>query len=353
MVMARCGASVFEEMLEASEQIRISDGETRRWSGQCGGERVDIRVFGRFPCDSLFRSLAFLEGGGNECGALEVRCVGFDDTVLNRPIWRDDDLHLLGDAGTSGARLYHDDGPRRFLATSRRVTVAFDLGRSLAIISVHGYDAAVERSAYTAFRTLLHWFTAGRGKCLIHAAAVGDHRGVVLITGPSGAGKSTTSLACLGTGLRFLADDYCVVDASFPPVAYAISCTARVSRSSLAMLPDSFLYDLDQSAGYDDKRPVSVGGAFPETLMTSGVVRAIAACEVSPGGHWDLQRVPSARVFRALAPYTLFQSAGDGTRILSRMAQLVGSCATWRLSLGRDTARLAELVDTMLGAGME
>lgn len=353
-VLTQWGPSVFEEMLKASEQIRVRDGQTRRWSGLCGGEPMSIRALGRFPGDSLFHSLAF--PGGREIGrrALEIRCVGVDDdTVLSQRIWCDDDRHRLGEAGNSGARLYRDHGTHRFLATCRRVTAAFDSERSLAILAAHGDDPATERSAYTAFRILLHWFTARRGKCLIHAAAVGDHRGVVLITGPSGAGKSTTSLACLGTDLKFLADDYCVIDASSPPVAYAISCTARVNRASLELLAEPFSRENHQPAAFGEKRLVRVGNAYPESLMASGVVRAIAACEIAPDGRCSLQRASGASVLRALAPYTLFQSAGERTQTFSHMARLVGSCTPFRLSLGRDTARLPELVDTMLRAATE
>ena len=50
------------------------------------------------------------------------------------------------------------------------------------------------------------------GLVLLHAAAVGDADGVVLLVGNGGSGKSTTSVVCSQAGLGFLADDFCLLE---------------------------------------------------------------------------------------------------------------------------------------------
>src|SRR5262249_11008520 len=86
-------------------------------------------------------------------------------------------------------------------------------------------------------RCLLHWWAQSRGCQLVHAAAVGDERGAVLITGKSGIGKSTTALACLEQGLSYLGDDLVLLQLDPAPWVHSLYATAKVHRHQLARLP--------------------------------------------------------------------------------------------------------------------
>lgn len=79
------------------------------------------------------------------------------------------------------------------------------------------------------------WF-ATRGIHLVHAAAVGDRRGAVLLAGRSGSGKSSTALRSLQFGLNYLSDDYVLIDPHDWSV-YSLYNTGKVDKPGLQRLP--------------------------------------------------------------------------------------------------------------------
>ena len=82
------------------------------------------------------------------------------------------------------------------------------------------------------------WWLADRGLQLTHAAAIGGAHGAAIIASPSGSGKSTTALACIGGPLRYLADDYCVIEPSTTnPVVHSLYCSGKVATGDEQRFP--------------------------------------------------------------------------------------------------------------------
>jgi len=87
-------------------------------------------------------------------------------------------------------------------------------------------------------QTLFHWALGEFGWQIVHAAAVGNASGGVLLIGSTGAGKSTTALSCLAqAGLRFLSDDKCLVRLAPQPQAFALFSSAKIKGDMLPRLP--------------------------------------------------------------------------------------------------------------------
>jgi len=80
------------------------------------------------------------------------------------------------------------------------------------------------------FRTILHSWMRGAQRYFVHGAAVGYAEGGVVISGKSGSGKSTSALACLGSPLKFLGDENCLVNANSSGGfdVHGVYCTAKV-----------------------------------------------------------------------------------------------------------------------------
>jgi hypothetical protein len=104
-----------------------------------------------------------------------------------------------------------------------------------------------ERAALV--QTLFHWALGEFGWQIVHAAAVGNASGGVLLIGSTGAGKSTTALICLAQkGLRFLSDDKCLVRLQPEPQAFALFSSAKIKGDMLERLP----HFRSLLAGWDD-----------------------------------------------------------------------------------------------------
>jgi hypothetical protein len=141
-----------------------------------------------------------------------------------------------------------------FLARSRirgyvdgPVRVSFDaMARVLNLLDREGGEAFVYAADVSViphyfdrapFHPILSWWTADHGIALLHASAVADDTGAVVIAGASGAGKSTTALTCLSAGLRILGDDACAVRLDPEPTAYSVYSRAKLEPDALARVP--------------------------------------------------------------------------------------------------------------------
>lgn len=71
---------------------------------------------------------------------------------------------------------------------------------------------------------------------LLHSAAVGVDGSGVLIAGRSGSGKSTLSLSCLHCGMDFVSDDYTLISASGPLMAYPLFTQGALNPDMLERL---------------------------------------------------------------------------------------------------------------------
>ena len=131
--------------------------------------------------------------------------------------------------------------------SSRRIRSAFhwieyslnlmDVERRVGMFWVRSDEHVPYWTKASPLRTLLHWWTNANGAHLLHAAAVGDEDGALLITGKGGVGKSTTALACLTSGMQYVADDYLVVRLDPEPRVYSLYSTAKLDHPQLARFP--------------------------------------------------------------------------------------------------------------------
>ncbi|MEY2447622.1 MAG: hypothetical protein QOH79_1098, partial [Acidimicrobiaceae bacterium] len=153
------------------------------------------------------------------------------------------------------------------------------------------------------------WWALGPEVLFAHAAAVGSTEGAALIMGASGSGKSTTSLACLGAGMGFISDDYCLVRDD-PPVVHLLAPTARVHAHELALLgdlSDSAVTQRQRDGAPTEKALLYLHRVVPERLVQSAPVRVVLLPEFAEERSPRLVRVSAADALRAVAPAALWQ----------------------------------------------
>ena len=184
-------------------------------------------------------------------------------------------------------------------------------------------------------RTLLHWSMGRFGCQLMHAAALGNRGGGVLLAGKGGSGKSTTALACLAAGVGFAADDYCLLeeDGLFVSSLYA---TAKLKWDNLERVPSA---RVALEEGPRDPRGKAIFYPYehwPERIVKRIRVRAVLLPRVGRGVTSCCRPVSSREGLRALALSTMSQLPGAGEPNLRRMQKLLAQVPCFELELGSD-----------------
>jgi hypothetical protein len=184
-------------------------------------------------------------------------------------------------------------------------------------------------------RASLHWALNGDGRNLVHAAAIGDENGVILLAGKGGAGKTTTTIACVLDGMRFVGDNYVLASFEPEPVVHALYRNVKLRPGTLELLPEleSAVDSLDIEEG--EKYIVDVGRWRPEQVVSGVPVRAVVVPEVIGSGETRVVPTSGIEALLALAPTTIYQLPHNGGA-LGAMADLARTVPTFRLELGGD-----------------
>jgi hypothetical protein len=180
-------------------------------------------------------------------------------------------------------------------------------------------------------RPALYWALGGEGRHLVHAGAVGDDRGGVLLAGARGSGKTTVALAALAHGLGFVADDYLLLHAIDEPEAVSLYSTVSICAAPAA----------------GAKIVVDVTSLRHGSLRESLPVRAVAVPRIR-GGRARLRRLSPAEALRAWAPTTVFQMPFDDGAALASLGAVVRRVPCFALDVGDDWAELARAVEQVL-----
>jgi hypothetical protein len=211
------------------------------------------------------------------------------------------------------------------------VTLA-DLPSRTVLYRVPSHEAVPWWERATPLRLALSVALRADGRHVVHAGAVGDDRGAVLLVGPRGSGKTTVALAAVESGLGFIADDYALLDAG--PLA-----TVSSMYSTLSVPGD---------ASDNSKQVVDVDAVRPGALRGSMPVRALIAPRTGAGPA-GLRRISPAAALLAWAPTTALQFPFDEGAVVASLGAVARQVPCFALDIGHDPGELARAVEQVLG----
>ena len=335
----------FDSAMECCDTATARSGAVVRHV-DVAGTRVELVFSGERLLPSLFPALAHLE----------IPIAGPPDVSLH--VWDTESTGVAVPPPPVRWESFTDRGDIWGLS-SRRVRSAFhwiecslnllDLQRRVGMFWVRSDDQLPYWTKASPLRTLLHWWTKANGAHLLHAAAVGDENGALLITGKGGVGKSTTALACLTSGMRYVADDYLVVRVDPVPRVYSLYSTAKLDRPQLARFPDLARLVRNRDTP-DDKVVVHLYPELADRISRSLPLKAIAqpsfsgepATTFGPASTLGLQRAASFTTLSQL-PH-----AGHATHLF--IERLVAAVPGFSINLGTDLERLPRDIGAFLGS---
>jgi hypothetical protein len=326
--------------------------------------RVRLRFAGADVADTLLAALA--ARAADDDGVVQVHAsiaVWEESACPERAVpfpWRHADIGPGGLVrGSTGDRVLAIHEP-----ASGALTLV-DTQRRALLHRVRDYRAVPWWERAAPLRPALFWALGGNGRHLVHAGAVGDDRGGVLLAGASGSGKTTVALAALTHGIGYLADDYVLLHSNPTPTAYSLYNvvsvravvtatahslyrTAKLDGGHLERFPTlarTVRFPPESEAG--EKAVLDVAAVMPEQVRAALPVAAVAVPRIR-GGRARTRRVSAAEALRALAPSTVFQMPFDDGRVFASLAALVRSVPCFALDVGDDQAELAHAVAGIL-----
>jgi hypothetical protein len=197
-------------------------------------------------------------------------------------------------------------------------------------------------------RPALFGTLTGEGLHLVHAGAVGDERGGVLLAGRGGSGKTTVALAALAAGMAYVADDYLLLQGGDRPLAWNIFGTAKLEAGHAERFP-GFAGELVISADPEpqEKFVLDVDRLMGEAISECLPIRAVLVPRIR-GGRARLRDASAVEALLALAPSTTFQMPFDEGAVIAALAAVTRAVPAYALDVGDDPRELAEAVDRAL-----
>jgi len=184
-----------------------------------------------------------------------------------------------------------------------------------------------------------------RGLLALHAAAICDERGAILIAGDSGAGKSTLLLALLRRGWSMLADDLTVIDRGETG-----HIEVKPSFPCVALWPDA----LDKQ-GFDSEAlslcDANRFGYVPQKQFATDAkpLRAVYWMGIHSSKNVEVEEMARGTYFRAAGALLYNSHVADTLcnrlSYMQQMASLAQSIPLYRLRRPRGRWSVEELAD--------
>ena len=332
----------FDSVYELFESAQKITGSLER-SYRIGGYHVRLKFSGEALLE-LTKALDHLAVTDESAPDLTICLWDSESTgqrMVERP-WQEQDFLARGVIqGYNTERIY-----TAFQHGSGAVSV-LDLERNLAV-----FWAPDPRVPYwekgSPLRSILHWWLLNNGLQLVHAAAVGNSNGGVLIGGKGGSGKSTTALSCLDSDLLYVGDDYTLLGIDSGPVVHSLYNSAKLNSDQLQRFPALLPLAANSDRLADEKALLFVNEHFPAKVANQLPVRAILLPRVTglPDTRW--QRVSVAMALAALAPSTIFQLPRAGNEALRFLATFARHLPCFSLEVGTNLSTIPPAIERLL-----
>ena len=327
------------ELFKSSQQVT---GSVER-SYIIGGYHIQLSFSG-VALLSLTKALEHLASADHSTPDLTICLWDSESTgqrMIRRP-WQEDDFLARGVIqGYNTDRIY-----TAFQHGSGAVSV-LDKERNLAV-----FWAPDHRLPYwehgSPLRTILHWWLLSQGLQLVHAAAVGNSSGGVLIGGKGGSGKSTTALACLESNLFYVGDDYTLLGLDSGPVVHSLYNSAKLESHHLQRFPALLSKVANKERLADEKALLFVSEHDPSRVAKRLPLRAILLPRVTGHAETRLKRVSVALTLAALAPSTIFQLPRAGSEAFKFLATFARQLPCFSLEAGTDLSTIPPVIEGLL-----
>jgi hypothetical protein len=251
-----------------------------------------------------------------------------------------------------GKVLYSDRNDRMFISSVWPIRASCDPGRGETTISIlGGVDEHTWALSHPLMTIPLIEKLKRRGRFSVHAAGVALGHNGLIIPGSSGSGKSTLALALARAGLGFLSDDMLFLDRTGGTLtALAFPEAFDLTDDTLRLFPDLVdLLKVEKQPGWP-KHQLRVEERFGSEIVWQCRPVALVFPRIAGSGRSTLVPMDRGEALLEILPNILLTEAASSQQHLETLAQLVSSCACYRLETGTDFSELAARLRGLLEA---
>lgn len=213
---------------------------------------------------------------------------------------------------------------------------ALNLAENKAYYVVNKVDALPWWVSGSPLQIIFHaWLRANHFQ-LTHTAAIGNHRGAILLSGKGGSGKSTTVLSCLREGLHYIGEDYCVLGNNTTPTVYSIYQSAKWTLSTRHIFPDYENHIMNLDVANTEKALVYIADLFPEKIKLSLPIRAVIFLTVGTQSKPVIKKHSLQASLKELMMSTIIQLPFYHAKTIDILKKTLSTVMHYEMTLGLD-----------------
>jgi len=320
-------------------------------------QRIRLCFAGSSLADALLPALAHLKVEASESEpSLTLHLWDSESTATNLPLmlegivqlWRHRWWEVLDTRRE--VKAFCDASTRTVFHLGPDILSILDLSQNRGVYWVKDGTSLPYYERGSPITALLSWWLESRGRILLHAAAISEGQGCVLLPGKGGSGKSTTTLACLDSGLRILGDDYCALQRNPEPQIHSLYNTCKLKGREDVEMRFSHLRHLVSNIDHleTEKALIFLHEHAADVLIRQAPLRAILLPRVTGERDTHLRPAAAGQALRFLAPSTMFQFPGDAGLIFRESVSLIRQLPVWELALGTDLSQIPQVIRGVL-----
>ncbi|MBX9695840.1 MAG: hypothetical protein K2Z81_25870 [Cyanobacteria bacterium] len=217
---------------------------------------------------------------------------------------------------------------------------AVDLKRKQGLCWLRGRSQFEKCLPARPLRHIIHWWMTPQHYQLMHAGAIGNSSGAIVLLGPSGSGKSTVCLNMLARGWDYLGDDFVLLGPGRENPGLSVFNAyswARVDR-----LPESLHALQSESLFYERKFAIPLIKTYGNQIRQELPVKAFV-CLFMKNESDALVPISSPQAFRR-AICTLGYLPGFETITLQNISNILSAAPSYAL----DAQRSIEAIEKSL-----
>ena len=290
-----------------------------------------IRVVLVGVSDTDFFTDAIVHRLGTDISASpELTIYVVDDSVaeeaLPEPFWKEDDLDIYGHL-----RGISEDDFAEYSSFNQVFTI-LSRKTGLCVVWVRNVASLPEWERSFPFRNVLYQWFKNSKYLFVHAGAVGNTHGGVLLTGKGGMGKSTATLSCLDSELKYAGDDFVMIDTETLTV-YSLYNVAKLEASNLHRFPELAPHVANMQSLPQEKGQVFLHFCKPESLIAQFPLKAIFLPRFTGEETTVMRPATRGEALLALAPSTIGLLKADA-KMMSRIAGLIQKLPCYWIETG-------------------